>query len=173
MNANPRTPQQARARTARLASWRDHAVSRMERTRASTLRFLSRLPKQVILEPRTQARWSIKDTFAHIVAWEEDAVRRLALIQRGRGARIRFYNEQRSVDRFNARAVRRAARLSWPALLRRAGRVRRRLVHALRRVPPPALQDPAHRYTVLQWLPEFAWTHEQAHIGRIRRWWRA
>ena len=142
----------------------------MERSRAATLRFLERLPERAVLEPHTQGKWSLKDTFAHIVAWEEEAVRRLALIECGRGDRIHFYNDMREADRFNARAVRRARPWSWKALLGRAARVRRRLITALLQVPPAELHNPSHRYPVTVWLPEFAWTHEQGHLARIRAW---
>ena len=144
----------------------------MERSRAASLRFLSRLPERAILEPRTQGKWSVKDSFAHIVAWEEEAARRLKLIERGRGDRIHFYSDMRAADRFNARAVRRVRRWSWRALLRRAARVRARLVATLFRLPPAALRDPSHRYPLTAWLPEFCWTHEQSHLARIRAWWR-
>lgn len=144
----------------------------MERSRAATLRFLGRLPERAILEPRTQGKWSVKDTFAHIAAWEEEGARRLELIRRRQGDRLHFYDDMREADRFNARAVRQARRWSWPALLRRAARVRARLARTLLRVPPAALHDPSHRYPVTAWLPEFAWTHEADHLARIRAWWR-
>ncbi len=161
----------SRAADARLAAWRDQALRRMERSRDATLRFLACLPERAILAPRTQGKWSLKDTFAHFVAWDEEAVRRLALIERGRGNRIVFYDDMRQADRFNARAVRQARRWSWKALLRRAARVRSRLRQALLRLPPAALEDPSHRYPATAWLPEFAWTHEQDHLSRMRAWW--
>ena len=161
-----------RANEARLVAWRQRAVRRMERSRAASLRFFQRLPERAILEPRTQGNWSVKDTFAHIVAWEEDGARRLELIRRGRGDRIHFYDDMAEADRFNARAVRRTRRWSWAALLGRAGRVRTRLGEAFLRLPPVALDDPSHRYPVTAWLPEFAWTHEADHLARIRAWWR-
>ncbi len=143
----------------------------MERSRAATLRFLARLPESAILQPRTQGKWSVKDTFAHFVAWEEEGVERLELIARGQGHRVHFYQDMREADRFNARAVRHARRWSWKELLGRAARVRRRLIEALQRVPLASLEDPSQQYTVTAWLPEFAWTHEQSHLARIRDWW--
>ena len=161
-----------RANEARLLAWRQEAVRRMERSRAASLRFFLRLPERAILEPRTQGKWSVKDTFGHIVAWEEEGARRLELIRQGRGDRIHFYDEMAEADRFNARAVRQARRWSWATLLRRAARVRARLLEALLRLPPGALDESSHRYPVTAWLPEFAWTHEADHLARIRAWWR-
>jgi len=155
-----------------LEAWRERAIRRMERSRAATLRLFARLPDRVIREPRAQGEWSLRDVFAHFAAWEEEGARRLELILRGRGDRIHFFDDMREADRFNARAVRRARRWSWPALLRRAARVRARLIKTLRRLPPAALRDPSQRYPVTAWFPEFAWTHEQQHLARIRAWWR-
>ncbi len=156
-----------------LAAWRRQALERMRRSRAATLALLARLPEDAVRRPRTQGAWSIKDILAHIAAWEEEGARRLELIARGRGARIRFYDTMAEVDRFNARAVAAARRTPLPALLRRLERARARLVRALRRLPPRALADPAHELPVVVWLRQFAWTHERAHRGEIRAWWRS
>jgi len=155
-----------------LAPWRRDAIRRMEASRRATLAFLAQLPEQEILRPRTQGQWSVKDVLAHIAAWEEEGVHRLDLIARGRGHRIHFYDDMREVNRFNARAVAAARSTRLSALLNRAAGVRRRLIAALRRLPPHALRDPSHEVPVVGWLPAFAWTHERSHLGEIRAWWR-
>jgi len=162
-----------RARSPRaLAAWRRQALAHMSRSRAATLALLARLPEEAVLRPRTQGAWSVRDVLAHIAAWEEEGTRRLELIARGRGDRIRFYDTMAEVDRFNARAVAAARRTPLPALLRRLDRARARLVRALRGLPPRALADPAHELPAVIWLREFAWTHERAHRVEIRAWWR-
>ena len=144
----------------------------MEASRQATLTFLAQLPESEILRPRTQGQWSVKDVLAHIVAWEEEGVHRLALIARRQGHRIHFYDDMREVNRFNTRAVAAARSMRLSALLNRAARVRRRLIEALRRLPPPSLRDPSHEVPVTGWLPAFAWTHEQGHLRELRAWWR-
>lgn len=157
----------------RLSAWREQAVQRMTRSREATLRFLAGVPERELLRPRTQGRWSVKDVLAHVAAWEEEAVRRFALIVRGRGDRILFYDaDPRAVDRFNARAVAAARTMTLGGVLRRLARVRHRLIERLRRLPAASLRDPAHRYPVTAWLPEFAWTHERHHLRRLRGWWK-
>lgn len=143
----------------------------MDRSRAATLRLLARIPEDAVLRPRTQGDWSIKDVLAHIAAWEEEGTRRLALIVRGRGNRIVWYDTMAEVDRFNARAVRAARRVSLAATLRRFAKARNALVSGLKRLPPRALADPTHDLPVVTWLREFAWTHEAAHRQEIRGWW--
>ena len=157
----------------RLPAWRERAVQRMTRSRDATLRFLAGVPEPELLRPRTQGSWSVKDVLAHIAAWEEEAIRRFALIVRGRGERIFFYDaDPRAVDRFNARAVAAAGHFTLGGVLRRLHRVRTRLIERLRRLPAASLRDPAHRHPVTAWLPEYAWTHERDHLRRMRGWWR-
>lgn len=160
----PRTPRA-------LAAWRRRAIDEMTRSRRATLGVLAGIPEAAIRRPRTQGAWSVQDVLAHVAAWEEEGTRRLRLIARGRGARIRFYDTMPEVDRFNTRAVRAARRLGLPTHLRRLARGRAELVRALRRLPPRALDDPAHELPVVVWLREFAWTHEAAHRREIRAWW--
>ncbi|MBI3951752.1 MAG: DinB family protein [Acidobacteria bacterium] len=154
-----------------LAAWRQQAIDRMTQSRAATLKFLARLPEREMVRPRTQGQWSIKDVLAHIAAWEEEAVRRLKLIARGRGERIVFYDDMRQANEFNARAVAAARNTSPSPLLRRMARVRQSLIEQLLALPPGSLQETSHRYPVTAWLPEFCWTHERDHLRRIRAWW--
>jgi hypothetical protein len=144
----------------------------MEQSRHATLAFLSRLPDEALVRPRTQGQWSIKDVLTHIAAWEEEGTRRLELIARGRGHGIHFYNDPHEIDRFNARVIAASRRTQLHVLLRRLARTRDRLTGALTRLPRRALRDPSHEYAVVEWLPEFAWTHEQAHLREIMIWWR-
>ena len=156
-----------------LAAWRRRAVARMTRSRAETLRLVRRIPADALRQPRTQNAWSIRDVLVHIAAWEVEGARRLALIARGHGDRIVWYDTMAETDAFNARVVRGARRLDPGAVLRRLAAARARLLAGLRRLPPSALADPGHALPVTRWLREFAWTHEAAHRREIRDWWRA
>ncbi|HEV8309455.1 MAG TPA: DinB family protein [Methylomirabilota bacterium] len=155
-----------------LAVWRRRAIERMSRSRAATLALLDRLPEGALLTARTQGDWSIKDVLVHIAAWEEEGRRRLALIARGRGHRIVWYDTMAEADRFNTRAVQAARKAGLPAVRRRLARARAGLIRTLKRLPPRALADPTHDLPVTRWLREFAWTHERAHRRDIREWWR-
>lgn len=142
-------------------------------SRAATLAFVARLPEREILRPRTQDRWSVKDVLAHLLSCDEETLRRLRLIARGRGDRIHWFEDMADADRFNARSVARARRLTLPTVLRRMARVRADLVERLERLPTAALHDASHEYTLAQWLPAPGWTHERDHLSEIRAWWRA
>lgn len=81
----------ASRQSASLTSWRRRAVRRIAASRRSTLAFVAGLPVRETLRPRTQDRWSIKDVLAHLLAYDEETVRRFELIARGRGNRIQWF----------------------------------------------------------------------------------
>jgi hypothetical protein len=144
----------------------------MAGSRAATLALLASLPDAALRRPRTQGAWSIQEVLGHIAAWETEGTRRLALLARGRGDRIVWYDTRAEMDAFNAAATRGWRRLGRAAALRRLAVARARLVAALGRVPAPRLADPAAALPVTTWLREFAWAHETAHRRDVAAWWR-
>jgi hypothetical protein len=139
--------------------------------RRSTLALVARVPDPELGRPRTQDRWSVKDVLGHLLSCDEETLRRLRLLARGRGDRIHWFESMADADRFNARSVARTRRYGRAALLRRMARVHGQLLAAFRRLPVTALHDPAHRYPVVEWLPAPGWTHEQEHVREVRAWW--
>jgi uncharacterized damage-inducible protein DinB len=156
----------------KLARWRREAIRRMTGVRRATLRGIARMPEAEIRRPRTLDRWSVKDVLAHLLSCDEETLRRVQLIARGRGDRIHWFESMADADRFNARSVARARPLGLPTLLRRLARVRAEMIAAFERLPPQALQDPRHAYPVTEWLPAPGWSHEQAHMREVGAWWR-
>ncbi len=156
-----------------LTRWRRQATRRMAASRESTLRLVVRLPEREIARPRTQDRWSVKDVLAHLLSCDEETLRRFRLIARGQARRIRWFDSMAYADRFNARSVARARRLSLRTVLGRLGRVRAEMIRAFERLPTEALRDPSHEYTVVSWLPAPGWSHERDHAKEVRDWWRA
>lgn len=150
-------------------TWKRLAIRSMHRSRAATLTLLSKLTPKELRRPRTQGKWSIQDTLAHIVAWEEVAVRRLDSIRQRKYEWLRFYDDVTDSDKFNARAVAKFRTISFLALMKHAAHVRANLIAALRLLPANELENPQHRYPVVQWLPEFSWAHEGDHRKRIKR----
>lgn len=163
----------AARRGASLDRWRRQAVRRMLAARRATLDFIARLPEPQILRPRTQDRWSVKDVLGHLLSCDEETIRRFRLIARGRGDRIFWFRSLADADRFNARTVAAKRRLGLRALLRRMARTHARLIAAFEALPTAALRDPAHEYTVVEWLPAPGWRHEREHLQEIKAWWRA
>ena len=145
----------------------------MTASREATLTFVARLPEAEVFRPRTQDRWSVKDVLAHLLACDEETVRRFQLIARGRGDRIHWFESMADADRFNARSVAQGRRLGLRNMLGRMKRVRADLIQRFERLPLEALRDPSHAYPVTEWLPAPGWSHEQDHLSEIRSWWRA
>jgi hypothetical protein len=159
--------------SASLAQWRRQAVQRMAASRQATLALVARLPEPEILRPRTQERWSVKDVLAHLLACDEETLRRFRLIAAGRGDRIHWFESMADADRFNARSVARLRPVGLATVRRRMARVRAQMIAAFERLPDAALRDPAHAYPVVQWLPAPGWSHERDHAREIAAWWRA
>ena len=160
------------SRAGSLAKWRRDALQRLRGVRKSTLTLIERLPDAEIRRPRTQDRWSVKDVLAHLLSCDEETVRRLRLIERGRGDRIHWFESMADADRFNARTVARLRTVGVRTILRRMERTRAELITRLERLPIQALRDPSHAYTVVDWLPTPGWTHERDHVDEVRAWWR-
>jgi hypothetical protein len=159
--------------TASLSRWRREAIQRIAASRRATLAVIAQLPEDEIRRPRTLDRWSVKDMLAHLLTCDEETVRRLSLIARGRGDQIFWFRGMADADRFNARSVARERRTGVPALVRRRKRVTADLLARLRRLPAVSLRDPDHEWTIVQWLPTPGWTHEWDHQREIKAWWRA
>ncbi|PYO17498.1 MAG: hypothetical protein DMD85_23395 [Candidatus Rokuibacteriota bacterium] len=106
----------ARAPSA-LTTWRRRALRQLKASRRETLALLKRLPEDAILRPRTQDQWSVKDVLGHLLACDEETVRRFSLIARGRADRIHWFESMADADRFNARTVARLRRVSLRAIL--------------------------------------------------------
>jgi len=153
--------------------WRQQAARRMVSSREATLRLIARLPEREILRPRTLDRWSVKDVLAHLLACDEETLRRFRLIARGRGGDIYWFESMADADRFNARSVARLRRLGLRAVLGRMARVRAAMIEAFERLPAASLRDPSHAYTVVSWLTAPGWSHERDHAQEIRAWWSA
>src|SRR5262249_40679785 len=106
------------ARPASLALWKRRALRDMRASRRETLAFVRRLPRDAMLEPRTQDRWSVKDVLGHFMACDEETARRLRHLVAGHPERITWFESMAYADRFNARTVASARRRGLPTVLR-------------------------------------------------------
>jgi uncharacterized damage-inducible protein DinB len=155
-----------------LASWKRRAVREARASRKETLALIKRLSREEILEPRTQDQWSVKDVLGHFMACDEETVRRLRHIAAGHAERIKWFESLDYANRFNARTVASARRLSLRAVLTRMARARADLVTRLERLPASVFRDPSHAYPMTDWLPAPGWSHEREHLAEVKAWWR-
>jgi hypothetical protein len=68
--------------------------------------------------PGVVGEWSVRETLAHIAAWEQEGARRIDLIVNGGGAGLRWPDRQ-DENEFNAAAVAACRGLSTPQVVRR------------------------------------------------------
>ena len=158
--------------TSSLGAWKRRAVQQARVSRKETLAFIKRLSREEIAEPGTLDQWSVKDVLGHFMACDEETVKRLRHIAAGHPERITWFESMAYADRFNARTVTAARRLSLPAVLRRMARARADLIKGLQRLPPAAYRDPSHAYPMTEWLPAPGWSHERDHMAEVKAWWR-
>lgn len=115
--------------------WKEAAVQKMKKSREATMDLFKKLSPAQIEQPRTQGEWTVKDVFAHIVAWEEEAWRRFQLVLQGQADRIPFYDDMTDTHRFNAQAVELFRNRSMEELLGHAESVREKLIATLMKLP--------------------------------------
>jgi DinB family protein len=156
-----------------LAAWKQRALRELRASRRETLAVIDRLPREALMEPRTQDRWSVKDVLGHFMACDEETARRFRHIAAGHPERIKWFESLAYADRFNARTVAAARRLGLPTVLRRMAKARAEMVHLFQRFTPDVLSDPSHAYPVVDWLPAPGWSHEREHMAGVKAWWRA
>jgi hypothetical protein len=149
--------------------WRSDLLRKMRASRTSTLKLLNQINARMMIKPATQGKWSIKDVFAHIVAWENEACKRLDLILSGHGDRIYYFNDMGVANRFNARAVSKFRTRPMNHLIREAADIRKALIERIKKLPAAEINNPKHDFTVAFWMPEFVVTHEGEHRDRIRK----
>src|SRR2546426_2861533 len=97
--------------TAGLAKWQRDAVRRMVAARRATLTLVRRLPERDMLRPRTLDRWSVKDVLGHLLACDEETVRRFRLIAGGDGDRLHWVRSTAAARPLHPRAVARPGRV--------------------------------------------------------------
>jgi hypothetical protein len=144
----------------------------MKTARDALVRLIGQMPEAEVRRPRTIDRWAVKDVLGHLVACDEETIRRFRQIERGQADRIHWFESMADADRFNARTVAQKRRLGVAALLRRMERVGADVVDAFERLPAERLDDPSHAYPVTEWLPAPGWSHVEDHLDEVKRWWR-
>lgn len=113
--------------------------------------------------------WSVKDTVAHIAAWDTEAAKRLELIASGRESEIVDYGEA-EIDEWNARAVAQRRDARWDEVLAELYEARDRLLEALRSLPDERVAATDSRFPVAEWLTQWTREHDAQHASEILAW---
>jgi hypothetical protein len=123
------------------------------------------LTEEQMLAPGTAGEWSLKDVFAHIAAWEEEAARRINEIVQGNGLSLTWPTREQE-DAFNADAVGRSRALSVDQVLKRLEECHQDLMDLLAtfgdELVVAQLEVPA-----AEWVPGWTYMHYQHHAPDI------
>lgn len=77
-------------------------LAAIQESRAELEELLAELTPEEMLRPGVNGEWSVKDTLAHIAAWERLAADRIRAAQRGSEPQFPPMKGERFVDAFNA-----------------------------------------------------------------------
>lgn len=118
-----------------------------------------------MMRPAALGDWSIKDLFAHIAAWEEEAVRRINEIVQGNGAALSWPSRAEE-DEFNAAAVERSRALTSDQVIRRLEECHQDLMDMLATFGEElAVAD--LEVKAAEWVPGWTYMHYQHHTPEI------
>lgn len=112
--------------------------------------------------------WSVRDILAHVLAWEEEAAKRLKHMAKGTPERIKWVPPGK-VDEWNAKAREKRLDMSLTDVLAGLARRRQEISRLLRSLPEEALGDRA-KVPLSVWLPNCTYKHEEEHAAQIEAW---
>lgn len=141
--------------------------------RSDLLRVLRSLPPARIERPATLGDWSVKETAAHIAAWESWRLTAAQKVLWGDGRLVHWLHSEQERDEWNQRQMRLARGWSWPEALRTLALQREETdwnVDCLREEQLAiGHQAGAHTITVGDLLFGIA-THDRQHLAILQRW---
>lgn len=149
---------------------RAHVRDSLTRERAKLLAALDGLSEEEMIRPGAVGQWSVRDVLAHLLAWEEEAVRRLDLLGAERPQDITWISNEEELEAWNADAHRRYASLALAEVMSQLADVQQRIIAGLNSLSDERLGSDAGPVPVRRWLPECTYAHEQEHCADILAW---
>jgi hypothetical protein len=113
----------------------------------------------------TVGDWSLKDLFAHIAGWEEEAARRINEIANGQGESLTWPTREEE-DAFNASAVEKSRGLSADQVMKRLEECHQDLMDMLATFGDE-LAVANLEVTAAEWVPGWTYMHYQHHAPEI------
>jgi len=145
---------------------RPQLLKRLDRAWLAFTSSYAGLSDAEMLTPGVTGRWSVRDIVAHVITWEEEALKHLPLIQKG-GTPPRYSVLFGGIDAFNAQMTERRKDLSLAEVLSRAETTHGRLINFLSTVPEDQFigETPLRHRLRLD-----TYGHYPKHAGPIRKW---
>jgi uncharacterized damage-inducible protein DinB len=153
-----------------MALTREEVRESLARERGKLVAALDGLSEEEMSRPNAVGRWSVRDVLAHLLAWEEEAIKRLELLTAERPQDVEWIDDEQELEVWNARAHQRYAGLPLAEVTRRLEDVQRRILAGLHSLSEERLSTDAGPVPVRRWLPECTYAHEQEHCADILAW---
>ena len=153
-----------------MALTREVARESLARERGKLLAALNGLSEDEMARPGAVGRWSVRDVLAHILAWEDEAVKRLDLLAAERPQDFARITSEEELEAWNARAHERYAGLALAEVMRRLEDAQGRILAGLDSLSDERLGTDEGPVPVHNWLPECTYAHEEEHCADILAW---
>ena len=137
-------------------------IEKIEKSYAQILRLYRSVPVTTLIEPILANGWSVKDTLAHIAAWEW---RCASLLNAAHQTNVPL-KAMPDVDALNREFYQERQEWSWAEVGDDFRQAHQALLAAIKELPPERLNDAI----VQQTIAEETWEHYAEHIPHLERW---
>ena len=145
---------------------RQQLLKRLDKTWCVFKDSYAGLPDSKLLELGVTGAWSVRDIIAHVITWEEEALKHLPLVLRGKRP-PRYSVTYGGIDAFNAQTTEQKKTLSLREVFRRQEDVHHRLLDLIEGVPEHQLGgDTRFRHR----LRLDTYGHYPKHANAIKEW---
>jgi len=137
-------------------------IEKIEKSYAQILRLYRSVPVTALIEPILANGWSVKDTLAHIAAWEW---RCASLLNAAHQTNVPL-KAMPDVDALNREFYQERQEWSWAEVGEDFRQAHQALLAAIKELPPERLNDAI----VQQAIAEETWEHYAEHLPDLERW---
>lgn len=153
---------------------KDELIDQLENSREAFLNAIEGLGDEDLQAKGVVGDWSIKDTMAHLVAWEAEMVKLLWQAQQGENPSSAHFSGQ-SDDSLNAAFHALTRDRPLERVLDDFAAVRKQTIRRLEAFKATDLGDPLRfpwlNHTPLwKWIADSTFTHENEHAEQVRAW---
>lgn len=141
---------------------KEQLLNRLQQNWKVFLESFEGLPASALLETDVVGHWSVRDVMGHITTWEEEKMKIIPLILKGKPIHRRYS----SVDAFNAREQERKQHLPLEQVQQELAATHERLVAFLVDLPGGAYTSGSRLLRTLR----LTYNHYREHAAQITAW---
>lgn len=145
-----------------MSSNAEGLIEKIESSYARLIRLYRSVPVTELIEPALLNGWSVKDTLAHIAAWEW---RCASLLNESHQSDLPL-KAKPDVDALNRESYQERQEWSWEEVETDFRQAHQTLLEAVRTLPSDRVNDKI----VQQSIAEETWEHYEEHLPELERW---